>query len=213
MQTIIYCVGFERPGFARLRGRADNGCMDTGLLRSATRAEHEATESLMPPMDASLTRAQYATVLRKMYPLIAGWEAWARPHAPEDLLPLLCARRRAPLLERDLLALDEHSLPSAAFPVERVPGLSESNRAAFLGTMYVVEGSALGGQYIARHVESLLGISVEDGSAYFRGYGDETGRQWREFQRFIAAVPDDDAPQVIAAAKATFAVFGDALRS
>jgi len=51
--------------------------MDLGLLRTATTPEHERVEALMPLMSKDLTRATYIRVLQHMYPLLAGWEAWA----------------------------------------------------------------------------------------------------------------------------------------
>jgi heme oxygenase (biliverdin-IX-beta and delta-forming) len=79
--------------------------------------------------------------------------------------------------------------------------------------MYVMEGSTLGGQYIARHVEKTLHFTPGQGNAYFRGYSERTGELWREFKSLLTALPETDSDTVIASAKATFAVFRDRLLS
>jgi heme oxygenase len=183
--------------------------MDLGLLRTATTPEHERVEALMPLMSANLTRADYIGVLQHIYPLLAGWELWAKAHAPAEYATLLATRQRSSLLASDLAHFGS-SLPATHFPAQQVPALGESP-AAFLGAMYVIEGSTLGGQHIARHIEPLLNLSADGGTAYFRGYGEHTGEQWREFKAALAAVPDEQGETLILAAKGMFTVFGEAI--
>jgi len=183
--------------------------MDLSRLRAETRPEHEATEAQMPLMSPDLTRATYAAVLACLYPLLAGWEEWALANAPASAAALMTKRRRAALLAEDLTCLHEPIPAPAIFPADHIPGIA--TEAGFFGAMYVVEGSTLGGQYIARHVEPLLGLRADCGTAYFRGYGDQTSVHWKEFQSALAALPDDSADEVIAAARAMFRVFGEAL--
>lgn len=172
----------------------------------------------MPLMDPHLTLATYTLVLARMYPLLAGWEAFAHKHAPADLAGMVAQRRRAPLLEQDLHALTTRSeLPRARFDPAEIPGLphresdDEVGRGAFLGAMYVIEGSTLGGQHIARHVEPLLGLSREHGTAYFRGYAEHTSEMWRGFQQELDRLPQEAATGAIAAARAMFGAFERAL--
>lgn len=183
--------------------------MDLGLLRTATTPEHERTEALMPVMSPGLSRADYIEVLQHMYPLLAGWEQWALEHVPAEYEPLLRTRQRAALMASDL-AFFNAAIPASHFPAADVHGLGVFP-AAFLGAMYVIEGSTLGGQHIAKHVEPLLGLSANGGTAYFRGYGESTGEQWREFKAALQAVPDAESQTVIAAAKDMFEVFGRAI--
>lgn len=180
--------------------------MDLLRLREATTPEHEAVEAKMPVMRADLSRGEYADVLACFSPLIAGWEQWAAEHVPAPYAGLVRNRKRAPLLVSDLAALGR-TTPPPVFPADD----AFLTPAGFLGAMYVVEGSTLGGQHIARHVEPLLGLNPEHGTAYFRGYGEETGARWREFKEVMAAVPDELTDEVIAAAKRMFNIFGDAM--
>jgi heme oxygenase len=72
-----------------------------------------------------------------------------------------------------------------------------------------MEGSTLGGQLIARHVELVLGLTAGQGNAYFRGHNERTGQLWKEFcDALRTKVPDGETAAVIAAAKAMFGVFG-----
>jgi heme oxygenase len=165
----------------------------------------------MPLMQAGVTLAQYESVLKRLRSVVTGWETWAQANAPQDLAEMVQARRRGALIEQDLRSL---GITGAADPVsfvaERIPGLepkARSFRAAFLGAMYVVEGSTLGGQHIARHLDEALGMNANRGAAYFRGYGERTAEMWRAFQAVLTDVPDAESEQVVAAAKAMFGVF------
>ena len=156
-------------------------------------------------MQPDLTEELYRSVLLRFYCFVHGWESWAAINVPQELRPLLLERQRSHLPEADLLYFDERR-PSLqyVFSGPRLPG-----KAAFLGAMYVIEGSTLGGQYIARHVEHALGLSPGNGDAYFRGYDDKTGGMWREFQNTLEVLNDKEADAVTDAAKKMFSVFGE----
>jgi heme oxygenase len=179
--------------------------MNLERLKRATAADHERVESLVPVMQPDLTNDLYRTVLLRFYSFISGWEAWARVNVPHELRPLLVERQRSHLLEADLLYFGERH-PRRKYVLSQI---SAPGKAAFLGAMYVIEGSTLGGQYIARHVEETLGLSPGHGDSYFRGYGDRTGSMWRRFQQILEEVPEEDADLVIDAAKKMFSAFGE----
>jgi heme oxygenase len=189
--------------------------MNLERLRAETRAEHESTESVMPLMQAELSQEQYVDVLRKLYPVVRSWEQFALANAPADLTETVQGRQRAGLIAQDLKALDATAGDNAkVFPAASVPGLESgapTYRASFLGAMYVMEGSTLGGQYIARHLEEVLGLAAGEGDAYFRGYGEHTGEMWRAFKGVLGEVPEEQADSVIAAAKAMFGVFREGM--
>jgi heme oxygenase len=85
--------------------------------------------------------------------------------------------------------------------------------AEFLGATYVMEGSRLGGQLIARHVEGQLALEPGQGDAYFLGFGEETGAKWKELIGMLEArVPEGEEERAIGAAKAMFALFGNWMR-
>ncbi len=163
-------------------------------LRRDTAHAHAALEAELDLL-RDLSRPRLVRVLRGFAGFHAGWEP-----AVGRLLDdpgLWEPRRRLPALHADLARLGA-ARPEAAWPA---PGWL-NGRAAAWGSLYVMEGSTLGGQLIGRAVRAA-GV---DGLRYFDGRGGEAGPLWRELRRRLDAEPDADA--VSAAAVATF----DALR-
>jgi heme oxygenase (biliverdin-IX-beta and delta-forming) len=75
------------------------------------------------------------------------------------------------------------------------------------GLLYLLEGSSLGGQLIARHLAATLGLTAANGAAGMAPYGAETGTLWRSFKRELdlaAMRPGFDPDAVIDAANAGF---------
>lgn len=185
--------------------------MDLKRLREATRPEHEATESAVPLMKADLTLEEYLQVLQRFAVIVGAWDAFAAKAAPAAYAPLVAQRRRSVSLQHDLAHFGADAPGEASTGIEAeiatVVGDSATAPYRFLGAMYVLEGSTLGGRFIAEHVESSLGLSPGQGDDFFRGYGAQTIPMWREFQTALSAVPEQDGDAVIAAATQMFAVF------
>jgi heme oxygenase (biliverdin-IX-beta and delta-forming) len=182
--------------------------MNLEQLRRETLPDHNAVEQSVPLMDEELDVDTYVSCLLKLHGMVAAWEEWAAPNAPAWIQPLLAARRRGQLLMLDLMWF------AADASGETRPTLPEMGDAAgLLGAMYVMEGSTLGGQLIARHVELVLGLTAGQGNAYFCGHNERTGQLWKEFcDALRSKVPDSETDAVIAAAKAKFGVFGSWMR-
>ncbi|RZK54693.1 MAG: heme oxygenase, partial [Hymenobacter sp.] len=70
-----------------------------------------------------------------------------------------------------------------------------------LGAMYVLEGSTLGGQVIARQ---LAKANIPQ-RLYFSGYGERTGTMWKAFCQLLtqAATPENEA-DIVQSARLTF---------
>jgi len=190
--------------FSQLYMSQESRKLDLQKLRQETAADHLAVEGALPLMNEGLDRAEYAACLSRIYGLVSAWEERAAAVAPDWMRAMLAARQRAGLLQRDLAWL------GVVGQGEGNPILPEMNNLpSLLGTMYVMEGSTLGGQLIARHVEAALDLSEGEGDAYFRGHGKDTGAMWKEFCEVLAnRVPDSDAGAVVLSAKEMFAVFG-----
>ena len=88
-------------------------------------------------------------------------------------------------------------LPMCSAPVLR-------NAAEALGSLYVMEGSTLGGRVIERNVKRCLGLDAQHGCTYFAGYGMHTGTMWRSFLTQLDQAPAVDAEQIADGATATF---------
>jgi heme oxygenase len=219
LADITHSTTARGASLAHVGDSLDNTRVDLERLRTETRAEHEAVEALMPLMSPTLTKAQYADVLESMHRLVHGWESWGAEHVPETLAAVFKERRREALIHADVLALgriaDHEALAHPTFAVE-FPDREQNAaafEAAFLGAMYVMEGSRLGGQHIAKYVEDKLGLATGVGDAYFRGFGQRTGVMWQEFKARLQLVPDEYTAVVIAAAKAMFHYFAEGVRA
>jgi heme oxygenase len=80
--------------------------------------------------------------------------------------------------------------------------------------MYVLEGSALGGQVIARALRERWALGPHNGAAYFGGHGADTGACWADFRRRLAQEVDaHDAAACRSACAAAVATFTALQRS
>lgn len=177
--------------------------MDVARLKQQTQPEHDRVEQTMHLMQEGLTREAYVATLQRLLGFVLGWERWASQCNGATVQALLRHRRRSDLLRADLQHFATAPLP-AIYPG---PALSASVEAYVLGGMYVMEGSTLGGQYIARHVEQVLALPPGTGDAFFRGYGEHTGSMWRQVKGALTALPESDEGEISLAAKAVFADF------
>ena len=159
-------------------------------------------------MTEDLGQVKYVACLQLIHGVVAAWEQKSAENSPKNLRTFFVARQRKAMLERDL-AWFGISQPDNQRPV--LPEMNDD--ASLLGAMYVMEGSTLGGQYIARHVEKILNLTDGNGNAYFRGYQQQTGLMWKESCEMLRTkVLDSDAEIAIDSAKAMFSVFGSWMR-
>jgi heme oxygenase len=177
-------------------------------LREGTRDEHERLErqSWLRSVDLGIEQyrrglAAFLGIHRPLEPAIAGAlaaEALIMPWTP-----------RASLLERDLGDLGMTPDLLAGVPdCPTLPLISDVGSA--LGCLYVLEGSTLGGQVLARELGRRLGVGPGRGGAYFRGYGAETRSHWRAFTEALGRASecaDLSLRTAVSAAVATFQAF------
>ena len=148
-------------------------------LRAATREHHARIDGLMD-LRRMGDRRHYAEVLRVLDAFLAAWEPAVMAALPARWHEWLQARSRRPFLRADLRALGVAAAPHGA----AAPTLDGTGAA--WGSLYVMEGSALGGQVITRRLAEA-GLHPDHGSAYFHGWGDATGAMWREFRTLLEA--------------------------
>lgn len=176
-------------------------------LRSETRIAHEALESRLDILSPDLTLARYLRMLERFH---GFWRRWQPAMTGMTAIaPLMTGRTRLDSLEADLAALGRTPSQISALPmIPSLPAIDGAGGA--LGSLYVMEGSTLGGQLVARHLDRLLGLAPDSGARYFAGYGAETGARWREFRAiFLAVAGTEDDEAVIAGAESTFRVLAD----
>ena len=169
-------------------------------LRTVTRPSHGRLETTLNLLDEQLDHHTYKRVLERFYGFWRGWEPQVAGLLQDG--PLLNPRRRMHLLQADLAVLGSSAPCVAALPSCPLPLLYDAAEA--LGSLYVMEGSTLGGRVIERHVERCLGFNGESGCSYFAGYGLNTGRMWRSFLARLDEAPAVDAERIAIGAVATF---------
>lgn len=172
-------------------------------LRESTRADHLRLEGALNLLDAQLTRDRYGRVLVAFHAFYAPLEAQFRRHQRAASLTLdFELPCRAQLLHADLAVLGMSPVAHDETALPEIRSLSE-----FAGRLYVVEGAALGGQVLGRHLAEKWAMDCDSGAAFFSGSGPlETGRRWAQILTWLERVPRSaaDSRDMIAAASATF---------
>ena len=169
-------------------------------LRAVTRPAHDRLEGALGLLDERLDRDAYKQVLERFHGFWRGWEPQVAALLQDQ--PFLDPRRRLHLLEADLAVLGSSACAVDALPACPLPLLHGAAEA--LGSLYVMEGSTLGGRVIQRNVERCLGFDGRFGCSYFAGYGANTGMMWRSFLARLDEAPATDAERIATGAAATF---------
>lgn len=176
-------------------------------LRAATRLQHDRIEQLLL-LDAPMPLPRYVAILQGFEHFLAAWQQELREAAPPSVQGWLAARERLGFVRQDLAFLGAQRAHLDAHVVQRC--LPERSVAAVFGSLYVIEGSALGGQVITPRLQRDLGLEPGRGASYFNGYGERTSAMWREFRLRAAAEIGDDAARRSQACRAAVQTF-DAL--
>lgn len=152
-----------------------------GQLKAQTADCHQRLETSMDVFRRVRTESDYKVLLQRFLTLYEPLEAKLAAAAVwEGVEWDFEARRKAPWLHEDLRALGVDAAEVGSWPRATMLPALESFGAA-VGTLYVIEGSTLGGQVISRQFGELLGVTPLRGGKFFHGYGENTGRQWRQF--------------------------------
>lgn len=173
-------------------------------LRRETADAHARLEAALDLLRAPLQQERFRHVLERFHGFHVVWEGTVRRHP--GLRAFLEERTRLPHLRRDLAALgaslDEMEHLPACLAAADLAGCE----AAALGSLYVMEGSTLGGQLISRALAEA-DWTPEGGLTYFNPYGRETGAMWRAFHAFAEArLPEATHGTAIVGARRTFEV-------
>jgi len=168
-------------------------------LKNATWPLHKRLETNLNVMAPGFSRVDYLRLLKAFWGYYRPLEAALKDvNELHGFLPDISMRSKLSLLESDLKAMgvDDDSL-------DRLPVCQElpacTDLAAAMGCLYVLEGSTLGGQVISRHFKGLLNLDVENGAAFFTGYGEQTVAMWQTFREVLMAVTVDEDTLINAA--------------
>ncbi|MES2264445.1 MAG: biliverdin-producing heme oxygenase [Pseudomonadota bacterium] len=167
-------------------------------LRQATTNCHRELDRqplLSRLRDSNVTLVQYGNALAALHGIYLRSEAAILAYLQAD--PSLFdyqSRRKVPALESDLSSLGRSPVPL------NTAGPELNSVGALVGTLYTLEGSMLGGQFIARTLPPRFPRH------FYTVYGEQTGRRWEEFLMFAdAACPTSAYETAATTAIALFA--------
>lgn len=151
-------------------------------LRNATQPLHQRLDASLPLGRDGAGEADYLQHLQVLRGWLTALDPWLRQTgwgagylqaATAELLPLPLPFRLPPA---------SSAAPAGEDGTTAVP--AEAGTAFAWGVAYVVEGSQLGGQVLARR---LRAAGVEHPLAYLHGRGEHTGAHWRDFVAALRA--------------------------
>jgi heme oxygenase len=173
-------------------------------LKNETAECHERLENALDLMRLEWLREDYVALVEGFYGYVAPWEDAAAASMPAPLRDFFEGRRKASLLESDLAHLTgDINRANGVTKIQQFPAMDSIGRV--FGSMYVMEGSTLGGRFIAPHVATVLGLQSGSGNAYFDAYGLRTGSMWNAFRETASTyVPPEQFNEAVHAAVATF---------
>jgi len=116
-------------------------------------------------------RQAYAEMLSRMSAPLSAFEIGLSAGIAPVLFTSWASRLRGHALRKDLIALEAPFRARAVAPIE--------DEAEALGALYVLEGSRLGGQVLARMASASADPVVRNATRYFR-HGERQGL-WRTF--------------------------------
>jgi heme oxygenase len=160
-------------------------------LRARTSAQHrqlEACRAFSRLTQEDVTPADVVKALTIFHAFYDGLEHKLLPRLAEMPFAHLYRPRRS-LLAADLATL------GAAIPAAAEVSLPDSG-IALLGVVYAVEGSALGGQVLGRHLSRCLGEDFAGSLAYFTAFASAT--HWQQVLRTLTdSLHEEDAQEAV----------------
>jgi heme oxygenase len=152
-------------------------------LKTATQAEHRLLEAELNLFRQPYHWADYQNLLEFFYGFHRSFEAYLDAHLSDCPVGHFysSSRRKAWRAHRDLLWLGVSPAALAAMPLWPTPESWLREPSQVWGALYVVEGSALGAQVIAKHLQGSMPGFDAAGLQFFCGHGSDTSRQWQQF--------------------------------
>lgn len=172
-------------------------------LRQKTAEMHQRVEKKLG-MNRLSDRETYEAVLRAFFGFYGSVESPLLQKVA-DILPDREQRKKTEWLKQDLNAL---GLPAKSIQdLPRATSLNVTSPAQAMGALYVLEGSTLGGAYIAAHIQKTLGIDSESGGRFFMNYGSERQTMWERFRTQLTGFATTEAQEaeVLSGAMRAFA--------
>jgi len=176
-------------------------------LRLTTRAEHDRIEHILR-LTEPMPLARYGAILSGFDAFLRVWEPRIHAALPERLQGWFRARRRGGFASADVEWLRSVAgVEPVSMPALAAAALPLGDLAEVLGSLYVIEGSALGGRVITPHLKSALGLAQGRGASYFHGFGGETGVMWNNFRVLASLEIGESSRSTVRACKSAKRTF------
>nr|WP_269141474.1 biliverdin-producing heme oxygenase [Sphingomonas sp. IC-56] len=166
-------------------------------MREGTREDHERVDAAFAAFDLA-DRRHYAAFLHAHAEVLLPLEAALDAAGAEQITPDWPTRRRGAQIREDLAFLRDVAVEAPqAEPVQWQLDTPE----AVAGALYVLEGSRLGGKFLARQ------LPADFPRAYLAS--DQAAEKWRNLLDHIDMILYEPAPlqSALAAARHAFAAF------
>jgi heme oxygenase len=177
-------------------------------VRAATRAAHvriEQSQTMLRLVSGDYTQAEYVAHLSDLLGFYEPLEAMLRAidigaAGSETAFPL----HKSELIERDLRDLGLTTSQMRILPRCRdLPAIAATT--GVLGSLYVYEGAALGGQIISRCLSRSLGASLI--FAFYHSDASRTEQRWNAFCRRLEMVDASAGAAICESASRVFETF------
>ncbi len=180
------------------------------MLRAGTELAHKDVERRLALPGSITGLADYRRCLLRFYqlyrPLEITFERFSEWTAIGMEAP---SRGLSTRLAADLRALAVPLADVRDAPAASLPALQTFAQA--LGACYVMEGSALGSQFMLPQLQKMLGDEMSGADSFFRGRGAGTGAFWKGFRAALDRYGDahpEQTRRVIDGAIAMFEAVG-----
>ncbi len=184
------------------------------LLKKETATQHKNTENVPLQrrlMQQDFTQAEYLKLLEAWWLILSVFEnQFSKSPLLHNIIQDLDKRYRLPLIEKDLKAFGK-------LPPNISPPHSPINTASaedYIGYLYVLEGSTLGGQFIEKKLLTHPWIT-QNHINFYQGHHKNTRSMWLEFKRQLDSWGNQNKTkhlQVVAAAQKAFNYIGNVIQ-
>lgn len=179
--------------------------MFSDTLKEETKQAHQSLEKIIVQrIKAIRSPEEYKKLLQFFYSYFQPVEQLIDPFLNTDIVPDFTERRKASAILQDIRAIGGSESKQANS--NYLPSIQ--NTADALGALYVLEGSTLGGAFIAKMLYQQAAVPDEQ-LHFFKGYGEKGMVMWKDFVTAINHFVEKNGKEaeVINAAKDTFKQF------
>lgn len=173
------------------------------LLRNATHKQHVKLNHhpmLISLMQPAYPLVRYLQLLNAYFYIYKIFEDKITSFLEAEICTFSYASRyKLPWLQQSLATFHESTLSLNDTPPMQITLPAIENLGQLIGVLYVIEGSTLGGQHIAKYLSNSFGYLGDDGVRFFEGYGEKTSSNWQEFLLFADSISHH--PEYCAAAE------------